>query len=151
MLNEGLRRHVPSFTAKNSAHPPWHTPEFNRLKNRKNKLHKKYVNDQTPANYNELCAARSEYSASQSYYYNLYMTDIQDSMIVNPKRFWPYVNLKRKTNGYPCSMTLEEKSASGDPEIVELFAEFFSSNFQRNSSTHPAEFTTAPHDGFSIR
>lgn len=152
MLHEGFSRHVPSFTARNSSHPPWHTPELSRLKNRKTKLHKKYIKESTSANYNELCAARSEYASSQSFHYNLYMTDIQDGMITNPKRFWNYVNLKRKTNGYPCSMMLNGECASGDLEIAELFAEFFSSNFQRNSSTsHLTESTTAPYDGFTIR
>lgn len=81
----------------------------------------------------------------------MYLTGIQSDLITNPKRFWSYVNFKRKTNGFPCAMSPNEKCAKGESEIAELFAELFSTSFQLSSTAQMPDYSSAPLNGFTIR
>lgn len=136
-MYEAFELHVPTFSYIPSKHPPWHNKQLANLKNRKNRAHEKFMQCKSQANYDNFCALRSEYDATQKHFYDMYIAEIQADIITNPKQFWSYVNLKRKSNGLPHTMSWRDKSATGPRDISKLFAEFFASNY--TSGTQPSE------------
>lgn len=61
------------------------------------------------------------------------MHEIKNDLIHDPKKFWYYVNIKRKTTGFPSTMSYNDKSATGCEEICSLFADFFKTNYVSDS------------------
>jgi len=51
--------------------------------------------------------------------------EIESNIKLSPNRFWHFVNSKRKTNGYPSTMFLDNLVASNQVDISNLFADFF--------------------------
>lgn len=67
--------------------------------------------------------------------YEKYINEIGSSFKSDPKRFWSFVNNKRKSNGLPCKLTLEAKEATSDGDKANLLADFFSSVY----TAHPRD------------
>lgn len=49
---------------------------------------------------------------------------MQNGIFNNPKKFYGFVNSKRKSSGFPSSLSLGGKIASHDHDIADLFADF---------------------------
>jgi hypothetical protein len=59
---------------------------------------------------------------------------MQADIISNPKSFWNFINIKKKSDGYPSALKYIDQS-SNDPKIISnLFAKYFSRAF---SVTNP--------------
>jgi len=64
----------------------------------------------------------------------------------DPRQFYNFVNAKRKSSALPSSVRLNSIEASTDPEIADLFAEFFQStysSFSWSSSSYPNHLNRA--------
>lgn len=138
-LYGGLERFVPKVQRKDGHHPPWHNRTLATLKNRKTEAHKQHIAHRTADTYTSLCIARNEFSAAQKYYYDAYINDMQHRMISDPKQFWNYVNLKKKSCGFPRTMTLNGTMAQNEQEIANLFADFFETNFTTHGNDEYGE------------
>lgn len=56
-----------------------------------------------------------------------YTRVIGDDYKTEPRRFWLFVNDKRKSNNLPCKLNYNSKSATADVDKTNLLADFFSS------------------------
>lgn len=63
-----------------------------------------------------------------------YIKEIGASFKSDPKRFWSFVNNKRKSNNLPCKLLYNDKEATTDGDKANLLAEFFSSVYTAYSS-----------------
>lgn len=66
-----------------------------------------------------------------------YISKFESDIKPNPKSFWRYVKPKRGCSNIPASMFLGEKSADDTLSIVNLYVEFFDSNFVPPSNIIP--------------
>lgn len=57
--------------------------------------------------------------------YNDYLKITQDNLTRDPSKFWSYVASKKKTTGYPNTMSHNNVESSSAFGICELFAKFF--------------------------
>lgn len=64
--------------------------------------------------------------------YSEYIERMQSNLISDPKRFFQFINHKRKSDGYPSSMKLLDICTSDPKIITNLFANFFSKAFSDN-------------------
>lgn len=129
ILDDGFNRFVPKSPTCLRKRLPWYTRELVGLKNRKSKAFKRYSQSHSEADYEKYRLLRSEFNILQSYLYDNYISSVQENLVTDPSSFWNYVNLKKRTNGYPKAMTYENAGSSDGPGICNLFADFFESNY----------------------
>lgn len=112
VLKNGLDRFVPKKEVKTNNHPPWFNRNLIKLKNRRNKLHKRIKSSVSNLNSNALNNLRLEYEivkndfgALQNFLYQNFMLDIESNLKSNPKQFWSYVALKKDNSSLPSKMS----------------------------------------------
>ena len=71
------------------------------------------------------------YSFSQLNYacYKNYLVKVKNNIKINPKKFYDFVNSKRKSAVYPSTMSYIGTVSSDDKEISNLFATFFKTTY----------------------
>ena len=67
---------------------------------------------------------------------------MQFDLISNPKRFWQFINLKRKSDGYPNTLNYLNHSSSDSKVITNLFANFFSLAFSDSNFVPDSNYFT---------
>lgn len=142
--------HTPISSIRDSFHPPWITPELRSLKNRCNSMYRTFRQLKTPQSYHIYTEARSLLHFLTKQSYKCYILNLHEDLRYNPNRFWSYVHLKRKSQGCPCQMFLNDKCSSTTKSSINLFAKFFSSVYLESSSNlHTAPFTQLSHVALS--
>lgn len=127
---------VPYSPQKNiTSSPPWYNNEVRSLRNRRNKFWKKYLNSGLDSDYASFLSAYSTFTELSESLYLEYINKMQFDLISNPKRFYQFINIKRKSDGYPSTLKYLDQS-SGDPKIItNLFVNFFSLSFSDIDTT----------------
>lgn len=120
---------VPIKTTKSNTHPPWYSKQVLKLKNIKTKLHRKFKTIRLICDYNTYSVARKKLVDLQRQSFNSYTRTTELSLRNSPKKFWAYVNTRKKTSGFPSVMSRGLTKSSDAVQISELFADFFSQNF----------------------
>lgn len=107
---------------------PWEfDPILRNLRNRKRKAIKalnKLNTDENKARLDEIC---QRYDETYAMIHEDYIEGLQVSFSENPRRFWDYVNSKKKSNRFPAKLYWGEREASTDIDKANLFADFFKS------------------------
>ena len=62
--------------------------------------------------------------SSLQYSYKNYIQRIQHNLSRDPKNFWAFVNEKKKTSGFPSTMSFGNTKCSNPSEICDQFAKF---------------------------
>lgn len=109
---------------KNSNKPKWWSREWQRKKNRRDKLYKRKPKGQMTVEYSEAC---KQFNILNEKLYNEYIESVQRNIASNPAEFWNYAKLKTKSSSYPNEMHLNNTVASTPTEIVQFFADHFES------------------------
>jgi len=117
----------------------WETPRLKYLKNRKNRLFKKYKQSGTLLSYAQYAEARYRYSRCNKLCYKSYLQNVKARIKSDPKKFFDYVNSKRKSIGFPDQLKYNERVSTTDCEAANLFADFFASVFS-NEPFDPSNF-----------
>jgi len=58
------------------------------------------------------------------------LTNIQNSLIENPRSFWNYIKNSKTSNDLPNSMSYEGKCSAVLSDIANLFSDYFSSVYE---------------------
>lgn len=109
--------------------PPWSNGQLRLLRRRRSAALRCYCNNrsqQTKLAFNE---ASREYRNYNALLYARYKRRTEQNLRTNPKQFWSFINSKRKENGLPTSMYLDEQSADCASDKCELFAAQFQRAF----------------------
>jgi len=130
---ECIHHCVPLIVDKNLYRPPWESPLLKKLKNAKNRLFKKYKRSGTLLSYAQYAEARYRYFKCNKDCYAAYLRRLKARIQADPKKFFDFVNVKRKSSGFPSQFTLDDKSSTSDFITADLFADFFSSVYTNDS------------------
>lgn len=130
-MKDILQQIVPPSTPKDS--PPWSTPHLLKLKTRRNAAKRAYRSDKSGIVRRHFFAASDRYRKENDRLYKKYVINSERSLRQHPKRFWSFVNSKRKDNGLPASMFLGDRRAATTPDICNLFADRFASVFSNDN------------------
>lgn len=139
VLNEGISQFVPLIKRKKFK-IPWWDKELQKLKNRKNKEWKRFKMTGEKSAYDNVFA---EFDALNSLLYENHVAKLKSSLKHNPSSFWNLVNSKRNADHIPKLLHNDSRSSMDEFEQATMFAEFFSSNFNSNS-TIPDMSTIVP-------
>lgn len=116
---------VPKKAIKNKTNEPWLTKELRNLRNRRNRAHRKRRNVSNEHNDHVYFTLFREFQEKSTTAYDQYTKKVGDEILNNPKKFFEFVNMKRKCQGYPSTIHFDNTSSSDPREICQLFAERF--------------------------
>lgn len=107
---------------------PWEmNPILRNLRNRKRKAIKalnKHNTNENRSKFDEICQL---YDETYTTIYEDYIEGLQMTFAENPRKFWDYVNGKKKSNRFPAKLYWGDRDASTDIDKANLFADFFES------------------------
>lgn len=126
-LTSFLREYVPRPRPK--LRPVWSNARLQRLKRKRSAALKKYSRARDVITKRNFSKASNRYRNYNRHLYSTYVLRKQNELKQNPKRFWSFVNDKRKESGLPAQMVLGDHSASTPEDICNLFAQQFSGVF----------------------
>jgi len=133
-----IDQNTPKIIKKDKVTEPWLDRDLRRLRNKRNKLYKSIKNCQVPeesllAEYNNIA---SEFRSKSNEAYNNYVASVGNDIVSNPKKFFDFINIKRKNSGFPKSMSSNGVIYSNSIDICKMFA----TNFQNiyRSDTVPS-------------
>jgi Reverse transcriptase (RNA-dependent DNA polymerase) len=129
-----LENHVPKKLKKEQTNEPWLSKELRNLRNKRNKIHKKLKNshsskisDLDRENHMKLY---KEFETKSNLAYDLYVKQLGNEIINNPRKFHKFIASKRKGNGFPTTMHLDQIKASDPQQISYLFASHFKKTYR---------------------
>ncbi|XP_055527863.1 uncharacterized protein LOC129720409 [Wyeomyia smithii] len=108
-LNDCLMIAVP--LRKVSRKPPWSNAKLRRLKIIRAKALRKYTRQREPNTKRSFAVASNKYPHYKRHLYMRYILHTQQNLRRNPKHFWKFVNSKRKENGLPLTISLNDVCA----------------------------------------
>lgn len=131
----GIRMFVPLAKSKPRFREPWYNDKLAQLELRRNKLHSLYKIHGRKY-YTAFSSARKEFKILNWFLYNNYLLQIEEDLASNPKKFWNFINGKRKVVGFPSPMIYQSCLASQPLEICNFFAKFFESVYEPLQPLH---------------
>lgn len=136
-----LSQSVPISPQKNiSSSAPWYNNELKSLRNKRNKLWRKYLQSRTGYDFSTFQSANHNFSELCKSLYHKYLSQVQSNILSDPKSFFNFINAKRKSDNYPSTLTYLNTS-SDDPSIIaNLYAQFFSQSFSDNTSLPDSDY-----------
>ncbi|XP_075167903.1 uncharacterized protein LOC142240069 [Haematobia irritans] len=133
VLQDCISKSVPRFTVDNNSGPPWKTRVLMRLKNRKNKMFRKFKKSGSSLDFSNYSIARSKYNLENKLAHRNYLSRMKEQLRVDPKSFYKFVNSKRQSNTQPTYLKYQSLTADNDMDISDLFAEFFATTYSDRS------------------
>ncbi|XP_055604703.1 uncharacterized protein LOC129752937 [Uranotaenia lowii] len=133
IINYIIDRHVPKRLAASDLRAPWVTKELRQMKALKNKALRYYLRHKSLHAKNQYRKLNASCKKVCTRCYQGYLIRIQRGFKTWPKSFWQYIKDQRKESGLPSYMILEDKSATSDLDICNLFADKFRSTFDSGS------------------
>jgi hypothetical protein len=119
---------VPKTKIYNNYSIVWSNAELRNLIIEKKAAHKKYKLFPFLDNYFKFSELRKKVKLLNLNCHNRYIANIENSISLNIKPFWKYVNsLKKSKNNVPDCMKYNSKISKNLSEMVNLFADYFSS------------------------
>lgn len=112
-----------------SSSPPWYNKELRELRNKRNKSWRVYLNSRSDSDYHNYQTTFTNFSKLCESLYASYLNQMQSNLISDPKKFFQFINVKRKSDNYPPTLKLDDASSENPKEIANLFAHFFSQSF----------------------
>lgn len=131
ILQDGIKRFVPLRKCKYSNVPPWFTQHLVRLLRRKRKLHHRFLVCKSQYLKAKLSFLRKKCSFLNKILHAQFLMRIEHRIISDPKRFWTFVNSRRKSSGFPKTLAFNGTTAATVSDICNLFADFFESVYSR--------------------
>ncbi len=137
-IDQAIDKFVPKVKRRNPKYPPWFNSNLIKLRNKKNKFYYKMKNCTNSSQIDDMTTsfrnARKLFDSALVESYNEYVENTEVKIKNNPKRFWAFVNTKRKTSGYPSIMCYKNEKLMSPESICQRFADFFKSSYNSNTA-----------------
>jgi hypothetical protein len=138
ILNGLFSQHVPrsSTITKSSNFPVWFTKDIISKINIKNKHWNRYRKTKSLYHLDRVRELRDELRRCIRSEYKQFILSAESSIKDDPKKFWSYVNQKKRTTSVPGRMVSGETVLSCEVDIVNAFAVQFASAFESSTEEH---------------
>lgn len=111
----------------------------------KKKAHLDFKYTNSSIEFKKFSNLRSQCKAKRKNDYTNYLSSVQNSIKLNPKFFWKFINDKKPNHNLPNLMIFNNEEAEGGQTIVNIFGKYFSSVYTQplpNSSFKPNPINT---------
>ena len=141
-LNNALNLHVPKTRrSRKICFPPWFTPVIIKKLKLKNTLHRKLKSTINETEiHSKFKKIRSEIKRDIDLEYKRYITNVEVNIKSNPSKFWSHVNNLSRHRGIPSQLSYSNKLLNKPDDIVNAFAEYFSSNYNNCTVNNADDF-----------
>ena len=137
ILQSAMYRYIPRKRIYKNNNPAWFNKRLSNLKNKKNKIYKKYRADkQNPNLESSYFKIANEFEVLNKFLHRGYLNSIENDLKSNSKFFWTYINKKRKTTGFPKCMSFNNESSEDTSKICKWFESYFKSVYS-NTTANP--------------
>lgn len=151
VLKVGMDNFIPRQKIKSdNFREPWYNLQLINLKNKKSKAHKRYKRSRLDECYQIYSNLRKEFKVLNRFLYDSFILQIESDISNNPKKFWTFVDSKRKCSGFPKNMCYGSKQANNPHENCNLFASFFESVYGVNSNQSNNIISNSSCNNFSM-
>ncbi|CAK1604457.1 unnamed protein product [Parnassius mnemosyne] len=131
ILRSSILKYVPKSKPASKKFPPWYTRDLIHLSREKYKLRMRYKKYNNPLDELAFRTVKKRCSDLTESCYLKYITDLEKSLSVNPKKFWTFLKSKKvNSNAYPSAMTFDDKDETCGTGICNLFASYFASVYR---------------------
>ncbi|KAI5727805.1 hypothetical protein M8J77_007187 [Diaphorina citri] len=137
LLTAGIEISTPLKRVHYSSFPVWFSRELRSLVLKKKEAHRVYKQTRLESDYVRFSSLRSRCCFLNRKFYKEYMKKSDRSLKTNPRFFWKFVNMTRKTDGLPKNMFLGNETSSSGQESANLFAKSFSSAYITSDASVP--------------
>lgn len=132
IIAEAIDKFVPFQLEKAHSKMPWRNRQLSNLKNIRNREWIKSKNSDDKSKFEK---AYQEFDNLNSKLYEEYIDKMASSIKSDPSSFWQFVNSKKDISANPKLLKLGDRSTTNGQEQANLFAEFFSSNFNSDDNS----------------
>lgn len=149
-LNHLIKKHTPVTKIYSHKYPLWFSYSLKKCIKEKLKFHKLYKKYRNPRDYDTFDLLRKRSKKLMIECYNNYITSVEQSVVLNVKHFWRYVNSRKNSkNNMPATMKYGTQIASNPSDVSELFSNYFGSVFEKG---HARSYSPTPSTscGYSI-
>jgi hypothetical protein len=138
-----LTTQVPKKLKKEPISEHWLDKQLRSLRNKRNKLHQKLKNNNICNNLERDLYLKlyNEFETKSNLSYESYINNLRNIIIDNPREFHKFIASKRKTNGFPAIMHLDDNRASNPQHISYLFASRFKKVYSPSSNSVSPDFS----------
>lgn len=136
LLNGIFEETVPKsrIKSKRRRYPPWFNPEIISALKNKQIAFKQYKILKTIEAYEEFKFYRSYCKQAICNSYKEYISNIENDLHHDPKRFWGFIQNKKGTSRIPASMNYINQNLEEPNLIVNAFADYFNSVYVPSNS-----------------
>ncbi|KAJ3651650.1 hypothetical protein Zmor_017675 [Zophobas morio] len=124
---------VPKSTVKLSTYPVWYTAQIVKDIKLKRRLWKRLKKKGFNRDLTRVNSLRKRIRTEVNNAYRNFINTAENDIKTNPRNLWTYINLKKNCTSVPGIRSLRKKELTSPQQIVDSFAEFFSSVFIRDS------------------
>jgi len=138
IVNTTIQNNIP-LKKINNKFPSYFSHDTIKLILKKNKIHKKWKVSKNQNDYNIFKLIRSQAKQCINNDYQSYVSDIEDEIPNNSKRFWHFVSNKKSNIGTPKEMRFGDRVAADGAAVCGMFSDFFQSVYVPGSPTGKAK------------
>ena len=132
-LNRLMVKHIPTITIKDEGRPPWFDSEVINLGKKKGRLHKKYKDTGTPADYARYSQCRKKLKLMIEEKMESNLNDDDNDPALLSKKFWGHLKSTSKSTRIPESVYYNSRHRNNPRDQAILFNRFFADQFSDSS------------------
>ena len=127
VVNAALDSFVPIRKSRKPKFPLWYSAELKNCIFEKKIAHRKFKISKSENDYQAFSSLRRHCKLLSDQCYNEYISNAEESIGTESAAFWRYIHQRDRNSDLPNSMTFNSNSSQDMTEIVQYFADFFSS------------------------
>ena len=109
---------------------PWYTSGLKKLKNLRNKFHKRFIDSGDSECQSKFFYYQREFNFLNKFLYKQFIIEKEQDIKSNPKAFWSFIKSKKQSSDIPSVMKFANNISQSCGDAVNMFASFFESNFE---------------------
>ena len=133
VINNAFKQFVPKIKSVTPRFPCWYSNELKEAILNKKIAHKTFKNSNLPEDYKIFVNLRKLCKDLSTQCYKDYICTMENSIKNDSKEFWKFVHQKNKNLDIPACMSYNGKTSDNPIDIVDFFADFFSSVYNNKS------------------
>ena len=142
ILSDCIEKHVPLISKSRKKQPLWFNNQIKVKLRQKKQAWKTYQENKSTENFMEYLFLERDLKSDIKIAQHLLEQNLVKDVVVNPKRFFGYVNKKIKASGIT-TLVKDNQQLTNDGEIAEELNNFFSSTFTVEDLTNVPDANAA--------
>lgn len=138
-----IRQAVPQRKPLKNKFPPWFSPSIKNGLKEKERLRKIFLRTRDPTDYQAFSDKRAEVRIAIKRAYKLYISNVEQGIAVDPKKFWSFIKQRKGGNGQEKALHYKGKVLTTNREKCDALADHFHSVYSPSAPSLNIDEITA--------